>query len=124
MDLGYDLVVTISGMVLVFLILILLMLIITLEGKLFDALGGKGGGKPAKAAPAPAPAAPKAPPAGAKPAVSAPPRIEAGIPGEVVAVIAAAVCAMSGGRYTLRAVRRADKSGWNRAGISDTTAPF
>ena len=38
MDLGFDVVVTITGIVLVFLILILLMAIITLEGKIFDSM--------------------------------------------------------------------------------------
>ena len=41
MDLGYDVIVTITGIVLVFLILVLLMAIITLEGKIFDAMNGK-----------------------------------------------------------------------------------
>ena len=41
MDLGFDVVVTITGIVLVFLILILLMAIITLEGKIFDSMGTK-----------------------------------------------------------------------------------
>ena len=50
--------------------------------------------------------------------------MEAGIPPEVVAVIAAAVCAMGGGKYTLRAVRRADRSAWARAGALDVTEPF
>ena len=36
MDLGFDVVVTVTGIVLVFLILVLLMAIITLEGKIFD----------------------------------------------------------------------------------------
>ncbi len=36
MDLGFDVVVTFTGIVLVFLILVLLMAIITLEGKIFD----------------------------------------------------------------------------------------
>ena len=36
MDLGFDVVVTITGIVLVFLILVLLMAIITLEGKIFE----------------------------------------------------------------------------------------
>ena len=38
MDLGFDVVVTITGIVLVFLILVLLMAIITLEGKIFDSM--------------------------------------------------------------------------------------
>ena len=41
MDLGFDVVVTITGIVLVFAILVLLMAIITLEGKIFDAMNGK-----------------------------------------------------------------------------------
>ena len=41
MDLGFDLVVTLTGIVLVFLILILLMAIITLEGKIFDSMDAK-----------------------------------------------------------------------------------
>ena len=48
MDLGYDVIVTLTGIVLVFLILVLLMLIIKLEGKLFDSMSGK------KSAPKPA----------------------------------------------------------------------
>ena len=56
MDLGYDVIVTITGMVLVFLILVLLMAIITLEGKIFDAMNNKKAA--AKAASAAKPAAP------------------------------------------------------------------
>ena len=60
MDLGFDVVVTITGIVLVFAILVLLMAIITLEGKIFDAMNGKKAA--AKAAPKAAakPAAPAA----------------------------------------------------------------
>ena len=68
----------------------------------------------------PAPPAPKAP----VPAAPRAPQVEAGIPPEVVAVIAAAVCAMGGGKYTLKAVRRADRSAWARAGAFDVTEPF
>ena len=56
MDLGYDVIVTITGIVLVFLILVLLMAIITLEGKIFDAMNSKKAA--AKAASAAKPAAP------------------------------------------------------------------
>jgi len=41
MDLGFDVVVTITGIVLVFLILVLLMAIITLEGKMFDSMNAR-----------------------------------------------------------------------------------
>lgn len=76
--------------------------------------------RPAEAPAMPAPPAPKAP----APAAPRAPQVEAGIPPEVVAVIAAAVCAMGGGKYTLKAVRRADRSAWARAGAFDVTEPF
>ena len=104
MDLGFDVVVTITGIVLVFLILVLLMAIITLEGKIFDSMNAKK--KAAKTA-AHAPA----------------PQVEEGIPGDVVAAIMAAIHAMGNGKYTLKAVRRG-KNGWGKAGVNDTTAPF
>ena len=89
MNLGSDVVITITGIVLVFAILILLMLIITLEGKIFDGMAAK-----KKAAKEPA-----APKAAAKPAApvqqAAPaPVVEEGIPGDVVAAIMAAIHAM------------------------------
>ena len=110
MNLGSDVVITITGIVLVFAILILLMLIITLEGKIFDGMAAK-----KKAAKEPA-----APKAAAKPAA---PVVEEGIPGDVVAAIMAAIHAMGNGKYTLKAVRRA-ANGWSKAGVNDTTAPF
>ena len=124
MDLGFDVVVTITGIVLVFLILVLLMAIITLEGKIFDAMNGKKAA--AKAAPTVAakPAAPAAKPAAAPVQQAAPaPQVEEGIPGDVVAAIMAAIHAMGNGKYTLKAVRRG-KNGWGKAGVNDTTAPF
>ena len=117
MDLGFDVVVTITGIVLVFLILILLMAIITLEGKIFDSMNAKKkAAKEAAKAPAVQPAAPvqQAAPA---------PQVEEGIPGDVVAAIMAAIHAMGNGKYTLKAVRRG-KNGWGKAGVNDTTAPF
>ena len=109
MDLGFDVVVTITGIVLVFLILILLMAIITLEGKIFDSMNAKKkAAKEAAKAPAVQPAAPQ---------------VEEGIPGDVIAAIMAAIHAMGNGKYTLKAVRRS-KNGWGNAGVNDTTAPF
>ena len=124
MDLGFDVVVTITGIVLVFAILVLLMAIITLEGKIFDAMNGKKAA--AKAAPKAAAksAAPAAKPAAAPVQQAAPaPQVEEGIPGDVVAAIMAAIHAMGNGKYTLKAVRRG-KNGWGKAGVNDTTAPF
>ena len=119
MDLGFDVVVTITGIVLVFLILVLLMAIITLEGKIFDSMNAKKkAAKEAAKAPAAKPAAP------VQQAAAAPaPQVEEGIPGDVIAAIMAAIHAMGNGKYTLKAVRRS-KNGWGNAGVNDTTAPF
>ena len=121
MDLGYDVIVTITGIVLVFLILVLLMAIITLEGKIFDAMNNKKAA--AKAASAAKPAAPVKQAAAPAPAKAAAPQVEAGIPGDVVAAIMAAIYSMGNGKYVLKAVRRG-KNGWGKAGVNDTTAPF
>ena len=118
MSLGSDVVITITGIVLVFAILVLLMAIITLEGKIFDGMNAKKAA--AKAAAPKAPAAKSAAPVQqAAPA----PVVEEGIPGDVVAAIMAAIHAMGNGKYTLKAVRRS-KNGWGKAGVNDTTAPF
>mgnify|MGYP002527962628 FL=1 len=119
MDLGFDVVVTITGIVLVFLILILLMAIITLEDNIFDSMNAKKkAAKEAAKAPAVQPAAP------VQQAAAAPaPQVEEGIPGDVIAAIMAAIHAMGNGKYTLKAVRRG-KNGWGKAGVNDTTAPF
>ena len=121
MDLGFDVVVTITGIVLVFLILVLLMAIITLEGKIFDGLNKKKAeAKAAASKPAAAPAKPAAP---VQQAAAPAPQVEEGIPGDVIAAIMAAIHAMGNGKYTLKAVRRG-KNGWGKAGVNDTTAPF
>ena len=119
MDLGFDVVGTITGIVVVFVILILLMAIITLEGKIFDSMNAKKkAAKEAAKAPAVQPAAP------VQQAAAAPaPQVEEGIPGDVIAAIMAAIHAMGNGKYTLKAVRRS-KNGWGNAGVNDTTAPF
>jgi sodium pump decarboxylase gamma subunit len=125
MNFAYDIVVTVTGVVLVFFILVLLMLIITLEGKVFDLLDSK---KRAKVEAAHAQAAGRPAEAPVVAAQSAGPEVEEGIPGEVVAAIAAAITALGGGKYVLRAVHRAGNDGgrgvWGKAGTSDTTAPF
>ena len=119
MDLGFDVVVTITGIVLVFLILILLMAIITLEGKIFDSMNAK-----KKAAKEAAKAPCRSSWGCCLQAAAAPaPQVEEGIPGDVIAAIMAAIHAMGNGKYTLKAVRRS-KNGWGNAGVNDTTAPF
>ena len=127
MDLGFDVVVTVTGIVLVFLILVLLMAIITLEGKIFDGLGKKKAAAKAAASKPAAPAKPAAPvqqaAAPVQQAAAPAPQVEEGIPGDVVAAFMAAIHAMGNGKYTLRAVRRGT-NGWGKAGVNDTTAPF
>lgn len=118
MSLGSDVVITITGIVLVFAILVLLMAIITLEGKIFDGMNAK-----KAAAKAAAPKAPAAKPAAPVQQAAPAPVVEEGIPGDVVAAIMAAIHAMGNGKYTLKAVRRS-KNGWGKAGVDDTTAPF
>lgn len=117
---GYpsDPVVVAVGISLVFLILLLLTLIITLQGRFFDALEAKRRAK----------AAAKAKPAAVQQAAPAAPApvVEEGIPEEVVAAIAAAVASMDGGKYTLRTVARADsgRGAWGNAGVVADTEPF
>ena len=112
---------------LVFLILVLLMAIMTLEGKIFDGLGKKKAAAKAAASKPAAPAKPAAPvqqaAAPVQQAAAPAPQVEEGIPGDVVAAIMAAIHAMGNGKYTLRAVRRGT-NGWGKAGVNDTTAPF
>ena len=103
------------GLVMVFLGLIILIAFVYLLAAIFSDHK-----KAAEAAEAPASAPAPAPASAPAPA----PAAFAGIDPQVVAVIAAAVCAMGGGKYTLRAVRRADRSAWARAGALDVTEPF
>lgn len=113
--------VVVTSLVLVFGMLVALCLIITLEGKMMDRAEKPAAPKPA----APKPAAPARKPA---PAPAAP-AVEAGIPAEVVAAIAAAVACTEGGGV-IRAVRRAPAAGgsrrgrWGDAGVAANTTPF
>lgn len=107
-----------TGIVVVFSALLGLWLIVALFGKGFSSLTNSS--KPKPAAPTP-PAPPKAAP---KPV--SPMQVEDGIGDEVVAAIAAAVSAMSGGNAVIRSVRRAGegRSNWAQAGVAQNTQPF
>lgn len=120
MNLGSDVVITITGIVLVFAILVLLMFIITLEGKIFDNINNKKNGKPA---------APKAP--AAKPAAPAAKADNGSIPGEIIAAISAAVATVCGGNAVIRGIKRVSKpaagsrrGAWGDAGVREHTTPF
>ena len=119
-----------TSVMLVFALLVALCIIVMLEGKLFELLSKKrenaaraqlaqsAPDAPRAAAPAPAPAAPAAP------------AVEAGIPGEVVAAIAAAVYCLEGSAVTVRSVRRlpqpaaSRRGAWGDAGVRQNTQPF
>ena len=116
--------VVLTSITLVFAMLVALCLIITVEGKLFDALNNKKNPKPApkkESKPAAAPAA--------KPAAPAP-KTEGGIPGEIIAAISAAVATVVGGNAVIRGIKRIPKNGgsrrgaWGDAGVQGHTTPF
>ena len=126
-----------TSLVLVFGLLIALCLIITLEGKVFDSFNDKNSArKQAKAMnelQSSKPNAPSAPVARAASAPAAPapsPAVEAGIPGEVVAAISAAIYSMEGSHGVIREIRRVPQSGgsrrgaWGDAGVIQSTRPF
>lgn len=125
-----------TSLVLVFGLLVALCLIITLEGKLFDSFNDKDSAKKrAKAMDELNKSAQKKPAAPtARAAVSAPaapaPVVETGIPGEVVAVISAAIYSMEGGHAVVREIRRMPQVGgsrrgaWGDAGVVQSTRPF
>ena len=123
-----DATVVITSVSLVFGMLVALCLIITLEGKIFDAMNAKKNPpKAPKAASAPKAAAP-APKAEAPVQAAAP---AGGIPGEIIAAIAAAVASLEGEGAVIRGIRRiaapAAKSrwgAWGDAGVREHTTPF
>jgi hypothetical protein len=123
--------VVLTSITLVFAMLVALCLIITVEGKIFDAIKNKKNGT--KAAPkAPAAAAPAAQNiAKAAPAAPAAPAADGSIPGEIVAAIAAAVASL-GENLTIRGIHRVQKKtatgsrrgAWGDAGVTQNTTPF
>ena len=123
-----DATVVITSVALVFGMLVALCLIITLEGKIFDAMNAKKNPpKAPKAASAPKAAAP-APKAEAPVHAAAP---AGGIPGEIIAAIAAAVASLEGEGAVIRGIRRiaapaakSRRGAWGDAGVREHTTPF
>ena len=123
-----DATVVITSVSLVFGMLVALCLIITLEGKIFDAMNAKKNPpKAPKAASAPNAAAP-APKAEAPVQAAAP---AGGIPGEIIAAIAAAVASLEGEGAVIRGIRRiaapaakSRRGAWGDAGVREHTTPF
>ena len=118
--------VVLTSITLVFAMLVALCLIITVEGKIFDAIKNKKNGT--KAAPK-APAAQNI--AKAAPAAPAAPAADGSIPGEIVVAIAAAVASL-GENLTIRGIHRVQKKtatgsrrgAWGDAGVTQNTTPF
>lgn len=132
---AYDGTVVITSIVLVFMMLIVLCLIITLEGKAFDRANRKPTDPAAPPAPpkavrkAPPKPAAKPAPAPAAPAPAAP--APGGIPGEVIAAISAAVATVLGEDAVVHSVRRVQAPGrasrrgaWGDAAVREQTTPF
>lgn len=121
---AFDATLVSTSIVLVFSLLVVLCLIIMLLGKFFDWVQKKANAAALDELNAPATPAPAAPPA-AKPA----PAVEPGIPGEVVAAIAAAVCCLEDGA-AIQSVRRLPRASalrrdaWGQAGLAQNTRPF
>ena len=119
-----------TSVVLVFALLVALCIIVMLEGKLFELLSKKRENAARAQLAQSAPAAPKAAAPAPAPAAPAAPAVEAGIPGEVVAAIAAAVYCLEGSAVTVRSVRRLPQSAasrrgaWGDAGVRQNTQPF
>ena len=115
--LGYGAIVAVIGILIVFLGLIILIVAISVMGKIFKAAGKK---KEKAAAPAPAPVAAPAPVVEEAAAEEAPAENDA----QLIAVIAAALAAFDGGnkRLVVRKVRRV--SGWNEAARSENVYRF
>lgn len=122
MEGSYVLAVVLTGLIVVFLALVVLIAFVWVMGKIFDAIKGNKSkkiedGKKAETAvvKAPQPAAPAM-------------KIEDGISDEIVAVIAAAVASMSG-NFAIKSVRKASpktsrRSAWGTQGIAESTRVF
>lgn len=118
--------VVLTSITLVFAMLVALCLIITLEGKIFDALNNKKNNKPA----APKAPAAKAAPA-AKPAAPVAKADNGAIPGEIIAAISAAVAEVMGSNAVIRGIKRITKpaagsrrGAWGEASVREHTTPF
>lgn len=118
--------VVITGIVVVFIGLVLLILLVSIYGKIFDVINSRAARKAEEAKKAAEAAKAVAKP---EPAKVAAPVVEDGIEEETVAVIMAAISAMSsaeGKKLVLKSVKTAkpQRPAWSTAGIIDNTRPF
>lgn len=119
MEMSYVIAVVITGLVVVFLGLVLLIAFITLVGKIFEKIDkSKAAKKTEETVPVPAP--------------KAAPAVQTADGDEIIAVISAAVAMMSaadGKPYRIKSVKPAagkgsSRSAWAAAGLRDYTNPF
>lgn len=127
LDAGTVASVVITGLVVVFIALVLLIFFVFLYGKIFDAINNNSAKKAEAKAKAAAEKVREEQKAVAKPAPAM--TVESGIEEETVAVIMAAISAMSsesGKRLVLKSVKTAkpQRPVWSTAGIADNTRPF
>lgn len=117
-----SLVVLLTGLVVVFAVLVMLILIIKIYGTIIHKMSQKNKPEPPKSNPTPPPAPKKAP-------VPAP-VVEDGISEEIVAAIAAAIDCMYGSgtaqavKSIKRAVKPVSRPAWGVAGLLENTRPF
>ena len=123
--------VVITGVVVVFIGLILLIICVSLYGRIFESINKRRAAKAKAEAEAKLKEAAKAEAKPMAPVIrsDASPEIEDGIEEEIVAVIAAAIAAMGaaeGKTLALRSIKKAKgaRSAWAAAGIADNTRPF
>ena len=123
----FAILVTITGMVVVFAALIALSASIWLVGKVLQSFTGKkkGDGNGVKSAEKKE-AAPATPAAKSNMANAS---VESGIPGSVIAAISAAVAMMMGGKaFSVKSIKRAGTKSsrpvWGQAGVMENTRPF
>lgn len=124
MDLAFAFSVIFTGIVIVFLVLVVLIAVMMIMGRVLgshtDTPAGGASGKEAPRAAAPAAPSP----------VIKKMEVEEGIGDEIVAVIAAAIAALTGGAGKAVSIRRAKqgrasgRSSWSLAGLQENTQPF
>ena len=131
-NLDLAMIVLLTGMVVVFVALIVLTFVIKGYGALISSVTvarkkKKAEAQVAKKAAQDATVKPAVPVVKKAAAPAAAPAVQEGIPGEVIAAIAAAVEYTYGaGTHTIRAVRRVpqNRSAWGSAGLAESTRPF
>ncbi len=119
-----------TGIAVVFIALILLIMLVSLYGKIFDSVNKKNEAKAAAAKKAET--AKKAEPPAPKTAPKTAPVVSDGIEEETVAVIMAAIAAygaQSGKKLAVKSIKAsqggaARRNAWSAAGISEATRPF